>query len=86
LLYRREEAEACWRAIRAPLLFIVAADAGSDAREDAAIERMRGFVPSLRRFRSMDSSHMVHHEQPDALAAAIEQFMVSLDVTAQVPR
>jgi pimeloyl-ACP methyl ester carboxylesterase len=88
VLYRREEAEACWRAIRAPLLFIVAADAESAVRfgEDAAIERMRGFVPQLVAVTVDDSGHMVHHEQPEALAAAIEQFMVSLDETAPVPR
>jgi pimeloyl-ACP methyl ester carboxylesterase len=88
VLYRREEAEACWRAIRAPLLFIVAADAESAVRfgEDAAIERMRGFVPQLVAVTVDDSGHMVHHEQPEALAAAIEQFMVSLDDTAPEPR
>jgi len=28
-----------------------------------------------------NAGHMVHHEQPEAVAAAIEQFMDSLDQT-----
>jgi pimeloyl-ACP methyl ester carboxylesterase len=81
VLYRREEAEACWRAIAAPLLFIVAADTAAAARfgDDAAIERMRGFVPQLQAVTIDDASHMVHHEQPEALARVIEGFLATMD-------
>jgi pimeloyl-ACP methyl ester carboxylesterase len=80
VLYRREESEACWRAIKAPLLFVDAADTEAAARfgEDAAVERMRGFVPQLTSVTIDDASHMVHHERPEALAAAIEEFMAAV--------
>jgi pimeloyl-ACP methyl ester carboxylesterase len=83
VLYRREEAEACWRAITAPVLFIVAADTEAAARfgDDAAIERMRSFVPQLTAVTIDDASHMVHHERPDALAEAVENFMTTLSGT-----
>ena len=81
VLYQREEAEACWREIRAPLLYVLAAGSVSAARfgDDAAIERMRGFVPQLQAVTIDDASHMVHHEQPGALARAIEGFLATID-------
>lgn len=88
ILYRREEAEACWREIKAPLLFVAAADSDHTRRftGDASLDAVRALVPRFTLVTVADAGHMVHHEQPEALAAAIEQFMVSLDVTAQVPR
>jgi pimeloyl-ACP methyl ester carboxylesterase len=83
VLYRREEAEACWREIRAPLLYVIAAGSDSAGRfgEDAGVERMRGFVPQLQAVTIDDASHMVHHEQPEALARAIEGFLASITAT-----
>lgn len=81
VLYRREEAKACWRAIRAPLLMIAAADSGYASRVDgeATLDLIRELVPGSRLATISDCGHMVHHEQPDALASAIEEFMATLD-------
>jgi pimeloyl-ACP methyl ester carboxylesterase len=88
VLYRREEAEACWRAIRAPLLAVIASDSGQARRfaDDAALEDMRRAVTNFRLATIADAGHMVHHEQPEALAAAIEEFMSSLDENAPAQR
>ena len=82
-LYRREEAEACWRAIRAPLLMVAAADSGYAARVagEATLERMRALVAGSRLVTVADCGHMVHHEQPAALGAVIEEFLATLDDT-----
>ena len=83
VLYRREEAEACWRAIRAPLLMVAAADSGYAARVagEATLEKMRTLVPGSQLVTVTDCGHMVHHEQPAALGALIEEFLATLDDT-----
>jgi pimeloyl-ACP methyl ester carboxylesterase len=88
VLYRREEAEACWRAIRAPLLFVAGADSEQARRfaEEAARDDMRRAVPHFQLATIADAGHMVHHEQPEALAAAIEEFMSALDGNAPAQR
>jgi pimeloyl-ACP methyl ester carboxylesterase len=77
ILYRREEAEACWREMRAPLLFVVAAE--SEQARRFVLEEMRALMPGLEVVTIANAGHMVHHERPDGLAAAIEKFMSSLD-------
>lgn len=77
VLYRREEAEACWQEIVAPLLYVVAAQSelmarlGADARPDT----MERIVRRLESCVVEDASHMVHHERPEELAAVIEAFL-----------
>ena len=77
VLYRREEAEACWRRIEAPVLCVIAAQSDFLARlgEDARPENLARFIPRLEPCTIEDASHMVHHERPDALARAIEDFI-----------
>lgn len=77
VLYRREEAEACWRQIEAPLLCVIAAQSDFLARlgEDARPENLARFIRRLEPCTIEDASHMVHHERPDALARAIEAFL-----------
>jgi pimeloyl-ACP methyl ester carboxylesterase len=81
ILYRREEAEACWREIRAPLLFVAGEESDHTRRftGDASLEAMRSLVPGITLVTVASAGHMVHHEQPEALAAAIEEFIFSLD-------
>ena len=86
VLYRREEAEACWREIRAPLLLVAGADSDHVRRYGGdAFDTMRALIPRFTLVTVADAGHMVHHEQPEAVAAAIEQFMDSLDQTAPAP-
>jgi len=77
VLYRRAEAEACWRNIRAPVLLVAGAD--SAVFEAVGVRSGEG-VPDLpfpsARSRIIEScGHMVHFEAPGPLAAAIEDFL-----------
>lgn len=77
MLYRREEAEATWRRIRAPVLYVLGASSEFLPRlgEDASPARMAELIPGLRACLVEDAGHMLHHEQPLAVAAAIEDFL-----------
>lgn len=78
VLYRLEEAKACWRAITAPTLWIQS-DAPflqamlKETTEETA-ERKACFA-NLQQLVISDSGHMLHHDQPAALAAALQQFL-----------
>lgn len=76
VLYRRAEAEACWRNVTAPVLLV----AGAESKILEAIGDVLGETnqvmpfPDCRRLVIEDAGHMVHFEAPQALAAAIEEF------------
>ena len=78
VLYRRAEAEACWRNVQAPVLLV----AGADSAVFAAVgtRPSDGALPLPfpdSRTRIIEAcGHMVHFEAPDALAAAIEDFLL----------
>lgn len=85
--YRLEEAFAVWRNIAAPVLWVAAADshiprwldqhpegeAGADTL--AGIRRRLAHIPNGRLVTISDAGHMLHHDQPAAVAAAIESFL-----------
>jgi len=77
VLYRRSEAEACWRRITAEALIVVGAD--SRFRPEAvswlATDAAALPIPSARVVTIENAGHMVHFEQPAALAAVIEEFL-----------
>lgn len=75
-LYQRDEAEACWRRVEAPVLMLLGelseyrpglGDDGSDERLAAALRHV-----TLRTLPGV--GHMMHHEDPEAVAAAIREF------------
>lgn len=74
VLYRLEEAMACWRNITAPTLWV----AGKQSiwvkmfESDSFAER-KGCFQTLAEEWLDQAGHMVHHDQPEALAALIEQ-------------
>ena len=68
VLYRREEAEACWRSVKAPVLLVV----GRDSRYQALLELP--FADQITHWIE-NSGHMLHFEQPAAVARAIEDFL-----------
>lgn len=80
VMYRRLEAEACWRAITAPVLLVTGAD--TEFRESLAAWLVDG--PGDRPFPGAalevipDAGHMLHFEAPDRLAACIETFLDTL--------
>ena len=76
VLYRRAEAEACWERVEAPVLLIVGADTQFDvAREWLAAPSSALPFPNAEVLSIEGAAHMVHFEQPEALAAAIEGFI-----------
>jgi len=79
-LYQVEETLAIWRCITAPTLCVDASDnemekwyAGRYTLADY-YDRLKA-VPKLQKARINDAGHMLHHDQPDALAALIEGFL-----------
>jgi pimeloyl-ACP methyl ester carboxylesterase len=77
VLYEREQAEACWRAIEAPLLFVIGDQSDlvrrmGDVLDETRLRRLfrRGTFATVK-----DAGHMIHHEQPEQLAAFIETFL-----------
>jgi pimeloyl-ACP methyl ester carboxylesterase len=80
VLYRVDETLASWRAITAPVLW--AEGALTDMRQwwgqrysQAEFETRLAVVPRVTRVRLDDCGHMLHHDQPQALAAALKAFL-----------
>ena len=72
VLYRRGEAEACWRAITAEALLIV----GSESRFLRLGDATPHSFPHDRRVVIEGGGHMLHFETPGDLAKAIEEFLL----------
>jgi len=78
VLYRFEEVRACWQQVAAPVLWIDAAGSdtlkrlGLDAAQHA--ERRAAFR-NLKYATVEDAGHMLHHDQPEAVARLIEDFL-----------
>jgi pimeloyl-ACP methyl ester carboxylesterase len=83
VLYRVEEVLACWRAITAPVLWVEAAETetwrwmGSKEAARAENERRMACIPNVRAETVAGAGHMLHHDQPEAVAALIEDFLLS---------
>ncbi|NKC11711.1 MAG: alpha/beta fold hydrolase [Gammaproteobacteria bacterium] len=78
-IWRLDEAMACWRRIDAPMLWV-------EGAQSRFVNLMRGqpdgYEARLAAFQSLagvmtveNAGHNVHHDQPEALAKAIEDFM-----------
>lgn len=77
VLYRMEEAMACWRRIAAPVLWIWGDGQWLRKwmREDGTVlDSYRACYKSLHEETIPDAGHMMHHDQPAAFARAIESF------------
>jgi len=78
--YRLAEAEACWRGVTAPTLWVLGDRSelvkrfyGTDGGEVAA--RAKCFA-NIRIETLADAGHMMHHDQPKAAAALLERFLL----------
>ena len=79
VLYRLEEAKACWRGISAPVLWIE-----GEKSQNASALRMSASDRDSRKasFSNLvertipESGHMVHHDQPELVAAIVEDFLL----------
>ena len=78
-LYRREEMEACWRQLTAAVLMVfggkseLAARLGAEGGEAA----FGACTPNLQIQVLADAGHMIHHEEPAAVARLIGDFLAS---------
>ncbi|HEU0204814.1 MAG TPA: alpha/beta hydrolase, partial [Burkholderiaceae bacterium] len=77
VLYRLQEAVACWSRITCPVLWVQADDTDAHrwAGEQAEIDRRAGLLADVRVARVAQAGHMLHHDQPAAVAALIEDFL-----------
>jgi pimeloyl-ACP methyl ester carboxylesterase len=79
VLYRRAEAEACWRNVTAPVLLVAGAD--SAVLQAVGLQPVDGCLalpfPHSRTCIIEACGHMVHFEAPGPLAAAIEDFLLA---------
>ena len=79
-LYRVEEVQEIYRRITAPVLCVEASDNSMDMwwkgsyTLDEFHERIH-VVPDLKIARIENAGHMLHHDQPEQLAALIERFL-----------
>lgn len=78
--YQVEEAMACWRRVKAPVLMLIADQGfvaerfGDDAKE---LQRRLDCFASLRTVTISDAGHNLHHDQPTAVAAALDDFLAA---------
>ena len=78
LLYRYEEVRAVWQNITAPTLWVEAAESDTPTRMKLApgeLAERRGAFRALRFETVADAGHMLHHDQPEAVARLIENFL-----------
>jgi pimeloyl-ACP methyl ester carboxylesterase len=77
ILYQVDEVLACWRAITAPVLFVES----DEANEWHEFTRGAPYRERLNAFSRLElatitqAGHMLHHDQPEKLAALIEPFL-----------
>ena len=81
-LYQVEEVLACWRQVTVPVLWVEAADTdvwrwfGPKAQARIEIDRRLRALRTVQSVCLADAGHMLHHDQPEALARLIETFLV----------
>ena len=78
--YRAAEAIATWSAITAPLLWVQGAQSRTDDHwggrySFAEFQARLAHVPRVEQVHLADAGHMLHHDQPEALAAALQAFL-----------
>jgi pimeloyl-ACP methyl ester carboxylesterase len=78
VLWRYEEVHACWQQVAAPVLWVDAADSDTLQRmglsQDDHAARRAAFR-TLRYETVAGAGHMLHHDQPEAVARLIQDFL-----------
>ena len=77
MLYQYEEVRACWNEVKAPVLWVDASDTPLLKRAKITAEdhaARRAAFAQLRYVTVQDAGHMLHHDQPEAVARLIEEF------------
>lgn len=80
VLYRKEEVLECWKRIEAPVLWVEGDRTDvtkwwGDRYPRADFESRLAVVPRLERELLSPCGHMLHHDQPEALAQRLERFL-----------
>jgi pimeloyl-ACP methyl ester carboxylesterase len=78
VLYRYEEVRACWQHVSAPVLWVEAAESETVKRiglSAAQVAERRAAFKDLRYESVANAGHMLHHDQPEAVARLIEDFL-----------
>jgi pimeloyl-ACP methyl ester carboxylesterase len=78
VLYRYEEARACWREVKAPVLWVEGAESDTPKRlhlDALQLAERRAAFRELRMVTVADAGHMLHHDQPEAVARVLEEFL-----------
>lgn len=77
VLYQRDQAEACWRATTAPVLYVVGGESEFAKRmgDEISERRLKEIFRDVKIVSVAGAGHMLHHEQPDAVAALIDGFL-----------
>jgi pimeloyl-ACP methyl ester carboxylesterase len=80
VLYRYEEVRACWQEVRAPVLWMQGAESETPNRlhlDAAQIAERRAAFPKLKEVSVPEAGHMLHHDQPEAVAHLVEEFLAA---------
>jgi pimeloyl-ACP methyl ester carboxylesterase len=78
VLYRLDEAKACWRRMAAPVLWVEGGESQTLARlriEGAELEERKRCFATLTTRTLAEAGHMLHHDQPEQLAKMVEEFL-----------
>ncbi len=81
VLYRLEEARACWRNISAPVLWVAGEDSEIYRNHLQAADdytARKACFAKLEEVVMPEAGHMIHHDQPEALATVVENFLQHL--------
>jgi pimeloyl-ACP methyl ester carboxylesterase len=82
ILYRLEEAKACWRAITAPCLWLWGEESEIPRQLAADWEARKACFRRWEGRTIAKAGHMMHHEQPEAVAQALGEFIAR---TVRIP-
>jgi pimeloyl-ACP methyl ester carboxylesterase len=77
ILYKREDTEACWRELRAPLMMLVGEESDILAKlgDDGTTAAIRAIFPHIEIARVAGAGHMLHIERPELVAPMVESFL-----------
>jgi pimeloyl-ACP methyl ester carboxylesterase len=76
VLYRRDESEACWARIEIPMLLLMGGKSALMPRlgSDASPEYVRAHFPGVRIVELPEVGHLMHFEDPQAVARHVIEF------------
>jgi len=77
-VYRTEEVRAAWQRVTAPVLWVAASESFVPrwlGEDQSGLERRIASFRDGRMTTIADAGHMLHHDQPASVAAAIEPFL-----------